>query len=64
MQTPAHFSRLCEASRFHHAVIVPTDAASANCSNALLVDRLPKWTTFMGYPTLARGPNRLLAGRP
>eukprot|EP00974_Lingulodinium_polyedra_P130395 11213660-Lingulodinium_polyedra.AAC.1 len=37
-----HFA--CEASRFHHAT------ATANCSSAQLMDLVPRWTTFVGYP--------------
>eukprot|EP00974_Lingulodinium_polyedra_P062086 5994695-Lingulodinium_polyedra.AAC.1 len=29
---------------------MPTESATANCSSAQLVDLLPKWTTFLGYP--------------
>eukprot|EP00974_Lingulodinium_polyedra_P054211 5212205-Lingulodinium_polyedra.AAC.1 len=43
-----------EASRLHHAIVVSTDSATANCSSAQLADFAPKWTVFMGYPQMWR----------
>ena len=42
-----HF--ICEASRFHHAVVAGR-ADDGNCTSEHLVDLLINWTTFLGVP--------------
>ena len=39
---------ICEASRFHYSCVFQLDG---NLSSSQLVEVLPQWTTFLGYPS-------------